>query len=105
MGGDRGGLCFERRFISINVLRHWGEREAGTYHIRTDVALYGVGGLFYSRSTLHLSKKFAESAFAQLGGLRLAISFVALALTLVWWLTLSACLVAGFGFYALHSIC
>ena len=67
------------------------------------VALYGVGGLIYSRFARRLVQHFGEPNLARLGGLCLALSYGSLALLGTWWLALPSCLMAGFGFYALHN--
>ncbi|MFM0029126.1 MFS transporter [Paraburkholderia madseniana] len=67
------------------------------------VALYGVGGLLYSRCALVLLQRLGESNLARLGGAFLAISYGGLALLNGWSFALPACLLAGFGFYALHN--
>lgn len=67
------------------------------------VALYGVGGLVYSRCARHLLRRLAESGLATLGALGLAAAFLSIAWSPAWQWTLPACLLAGFGFYALHN--
>jgi predicted MFS family arabinose efflux permease len=67
------------------------------------VGLYGVGGLVYSRAAKTLLRYLAGSGFAMVGGLLLAISFGALSLCHELVVSLLACFVAGFGFYALHN--
>jgi predicted MFS family arabinose efflux permease len=67
------------------------------------VALYGVGGLLYSRCARRLLARFGETGLAKLGGVCLGIAFAAVAFAPTWPWALPACLVAGFGFYALHN--
>jgi len=67
------------------------------------VALYGVGGLLYSRCARVLVRRLGESNLSRLGGGCLAVSYGALALLSDWRFALPACLMAGFGFYALHN--
>lgn len=67
------------------------------------VALYGLGGLCYSRGARYLVSRFGEANLARLGGLSLAVAYGGLALLTNWWLALPACFLAGFGFYALHN--
>ncbi|KML19745.1 MULTISPECIES: MFS transporter [Burkholderia] len=67
------------------------------------VALYGIGGLLYSRCARFLVRHLGESNLARLGGVCLAASYSMLALLHGWPLALPACLLAGFGFYALHN--
>jgi YNFM family putative membrane transporter len=67
------------------------------------VALYGVGGLLYSRCARLLVRRLGESNLARLGGACLTVSYGGLALLHSWPFAIPACLVAGFGFYALHN--
>lgn len=67
------------------------------------VALYGVGGLVYSRCARALLRRFGESGLASLGGICLCIAFATIAFARAWHWAMPACLLAGFGFYALHN--
>jgi predicted MFS family arabinose efflux permease len=67
------------------------------------VALYGVGGLVYSRGARRLVSRLGEANLARVGGTGLAIAYGALALAHSWWVAMPACLLAGFSFYALHN--
>lgn len=67
------------------------------------VALYGVGGLLYSRCARALLRRFGETGLATTGGVCLGIAFATIASAPSWQWTLPACLLAGFGFYALHN--
>ena len=67
------------------------------------LALYGVGGLIYSRAARHLVRRLGEQRLAALGGSLLAISLGSLAVVTGWPGALVGCGVAGFGFYALHG--
>ena len=67
------------------------------------VALYGVGGLAYSRTARHLLRRIGEPGLARVGGVCMAIAFAAIGLSPSWHWALPACAVAGFGFYALHN--
>jgi predicted MFS family arabinose efflux permease len=67
------------------------------------VALYGVGGLLYSRCARRLLGRFGETGLAKLGGVCLGLAFTSVAFAPSWLWALPACLVAGFGFYALHN--
>ncbi|CAN5913463.1 MFS transporter [soil metagenome] len=66
-------------------------------------SLYGIGGLVYSRCARRLVQRLGEGGLAQLGGACLAGAFTTLALATTWQSALPACLLAGFGFYALHN--
>ncbi len=67
------------------------------------VALYGVGGLVYSRCAKRLLGRLREAGLAMLGGACLMLAFASIAWSPAWPWTLPACLLAGFGFYALHN--
>ncbi|MDR6858626.1 MFS transporter [Variovorax guangxiensis] len=67
------------------------------------VALYGVGGLAYSRGARGLLRRLGEAGLAKLGAVSLLIAFMAIAFAQAWWWAIPACLLAGFGFYALHN--
>jgi predicted MFS family arabinose efflux permease len=67
------------------------------------VALYGVGGLLYSRCARVLLGRFGEPGLATTGGVGLGIAFATIAWAPSWQWTLPASLLAGFGFYALHN--
>lgn len=67
------------------------------------VALYGVGGLVYSRCARALVRQLGEAHLARLGGVCMAFAFGTLAWAPSWPWALPACLLAGFGFYALHN--
>jgi MFS transporter, YNFM family, putative membrane transport protein len=67
------------------------------------VALYGIGGLVYSRTARPLLKRMGEPGLARLGALSAAAAFASIAAAPSWGWVPPACLVAGFGFYALHN--
>lgn len=67
------------------------------------VALYGVGGLLYSRCARRLVQRLGEANLARLGGICLAMSYGGLAFLSSWCLASVCCFLAGFGFYALHN--
>ncbi|WP_180736272.1 MFS transporter [Paraburkholderia sp. PGU19] len=67
------------------------------------VALYGVGGLLYSRCARRLVGRLGEANLARLGGGCLALSYGGLAILGNWWMAAPCCFLAGFGFYALHN--
>lgn len=67
------------------------------------VALYGVGGFLYSRSARVLVRRFGEVGLAKLGGACLFGAFASIAAAPSWHWAMPACLLAGFGFYSLHS--
>jgi predicted MFS family arabinose efflux permease len=67
------------------------------------VALYGLGGLAYSRGARALVKRLGEANLARVGGAGLAVAYGALAIAHSWWFAIPACVLAGFSFYALHN--
>ena len=67
------------------------------------VALYGAGGLVYSRTARLLLRRIGEPGLARVGGICMAFAFATIGFAPSWHWTLPACLVAGFGFYALHN--
>ena len=67
------------------------------------VALYGVGGLIYTRAARRLVRRLGERRLATLGGALLAIALGSLAVASGWPWALACCGVAGFGLYALHG--
>lgn len=67
------------------------------------VALYGVGGLLYSRLASRVLARLGERGLAKWGAAALAFSFTVLGVSGDWGWALPACLLAGFGFYALHN--
>ncbi|RKP57895.1 MFS transporter [Pararobbsia silviterrae] len=72
-------------------------------HAGAIAALYGVGGLVYSRCTKRLVARLGEIHLARLGGLCLALAYGGLAWIPRGGYAWPACLLAGFGFYALHN--
>jgi predicted MFS family arabinose efflux permease len=67
------------------------------------VALYGVGGLMYSRCARPLLRRLGEAGLASVGGASIGLALATVAFAPSWPWTVPACLVAGFGFYALHN--
>ena len=67
------------------------------------VALYGLGGLIYSRTARGLLRRLGEPGLARLGGLATAVAFGSIAGAPSWHWVAFASLLAGFGFYALHN--
>lgn len=67
------------------------------------VALYGVGGLVFSYCARYLVRRIGEVGLAGLGGSCLGIALATIAFASSWMWSMPACLVAGFGFYALHN--
>ena len=67
------------------------------------VAFYGVGGLIYSRTARALLQRMGEAGLAKLGAVTTATAFATIAFAPTWGWVPPACLLAGFGFYALHN--
>lgn len=67
------------------------------------VALYGFGGLFYSRTARRMLLRWGEPGLARIGGIGAAIAFGTMAVAPDWYFIPPACFLAGFGFYALHN--
>jgi YNFM family putative membrane transporter len=67
------------------------------------VALYGLGGFFYSFLARRLVAFLGESGMVLVAGLALGIGWLLLAAGHRWELAVPACLVAGLGFYMLHG--
>jgi predicted MFS family arabinose efflux permease len=67
------------------------------------LALFGLGGLLYSRVAGRLLRRLGAPALAGAGAIGLAIAFLVLATMSHWAWSLPACLLAGLGFYMLHN--
>jgi predicted MFS family arabinose efflux permease len=96
-----GALVFgSLAFIPSHLAQHFG---LGTSAAGAVLALYGVGGLVYSRSAKRLLRWMGERGLAITGGLLVGMALLTLAWAGHWLMTLPACLIAGMGFYMLHS--
>ncbi|OYY87423.1 MAG: MFS transporter, partial [Polaromonas sp. 28-63-22] len=67
------------------------------------VALFGLGGLLYMTLARHLIRRLGERGLVLLGGIVLGLSALVLGLSPLWWPTVPASLVAGFGFFMFHN--
>jgi len=67
------------------------------------LALFGLGGLLYSRVAGRLLRRLGPPVLAGAGALSLAMAFLVLATMSHWVWSLPACLIAGLGFYMLHN--
>ena len=67
------------------------------------VALYGIGGLAYTRSARRMLRRWGEPGLARIGGIGTAMAFATIAVAPSWYFVPPACLLAGFAFYALHG--
>lgn len=75
----------------------------GTAAAGSVLALYGVGGLLYSRLARPLIRALGERGLALGGGALLGVALPVLAWAGHWVAALPACLLAGAGFYMLHT--
>ncbi|MCW5633386.1 MAG: MFS transporter [Rubrivivax sp.] len=81
-----------------------GQRHGlGTGAAGAVLALFGVGGLLYSRVARRLLRALGERGMAAGGGALVGIALVVLAWAPHWAAALPACLFAGAGFYMLHN--
>ena len=67
------------------------------------MALYGFGGILYSRTAHHLLRRLGQLRMAQAGGLLAGLCWLGLAWVPNWWAALPLCGLAGLGFYMLHN--
>jgi predicted MFS family arabinose efflux permease len=67
------------------------------------VALFGLGGMLYMDLARFLIPRLGEHGLARSGVMLLGISALVIAYTPVWWPTLPASLLAGFGFFMFHN--
>lgn len=75
----------------------------GTAGAGAAIALFGVGGLLYSRLAKRLLGRLGERGLAASGGALVGASLLVLAWSSHWVGALPACLLAGAGFYMLHA--
>jgi predicted MFS family arabinose efflux permease len=75
----------------------------GTAAAGSVLALYGVGGLLYSRIAKRLLRALGERGMALTGGITVSIALLVLTWAPHWAAALPACLVAGAGFYMIHN--
>lgn len=75
----------------------------GTAAAGAAIAMFGVGGLLYSRLAKRLLGRLGERGLAAGGGVLVGASLLALAWSGHWVAVLPACLLAGAGFYMLHA--
>ena len=91
-----GALVFVPAYLQARFALSMGE--AGAI-----LALYGIGGLVYTRTARRLVRRLGERRLAVLGGGLMALALGSLAFVSAWQWTLACCGVAGFGLYALHG--
>lgn len=67
------------------------------------VALFGLGGMAYMAVARWLIPRLGEHGLARTGVTLLGLSSLVIAFTPLWWPSLPASLVAGFGFFMFHN--
>lgn len=67
------------------------------------LALFGLGGLVFSRVAPLLLRRITPAVQARTGGILLALGFAMLVWMPHWAWAIAGCLFAGFGFYTLHN--
>lgn len=67
------------------------------------VALFGLGGMFYMALARWMIPRLGEHGLARLGACLLGLSAGVVAYTPVWWASLPASLLGGFGFFMFHN--
>lgn len=67
------------------------------------VALFGLGGMLYMAIARWLIPRLGEHGLARLGVCLLGLAAVVVAYTPVWWPSVPASLLGGFGFFMFHN--
>ncbi len=67
------------------------------------LAVFGLGGLLFSRSASVLLRRMTPPVQARIGSILLAIGYGLLVWMPHWSWAIAGCLIAGFGFYTLHN--
>jgi MFS transporter, YNFM family, putative membrane transport protein len=67
------------------------------------LAAFGIGGLTYVLTVRQLVERLGQVGLVIAGGAMLTLSFLALALSPVWWLSFCAIAVIGLAFYMVHN--
>jgi len=67
------------------------------------LALFGLGGLLYSRVAGRMLRRLGAPVLAGAGAIGLAFAFAAMATMSNWLWSVPPCLLAGLGFYMLHN--
>jgi len=101
MVGIEGALIFGMlSFVPAYLVQRHGLSTAAAGSV---LALYGVGGLLYSRIARQLLGALGERGLARAGGVILGIALLVLSWAGHWAAALPACLFAGAGFYMIHT--
>lgn len=69
----------------------------------TVVMLFGFGGLLFALGVSTLVRRLGEVGLTRWGGTLVALAYLTIAFTPVWWLAVPASFMAGLGFYMLHN--
>ena len=64
---------------------------------------FGIGGFAFSRSATPLMVRIGRPAMPLVGGITLLVAFALLALMPHWGWAVPGCILAGFGFFAIHN--
>jgi YNFM family putative membrane transporter len=67
------------------------------------LAAFGVGGLTYVLTVRQLVDRLGQIGLVIAGGAMLTLSFLALALSPIWWISFAAIAVIGLAFYMVHN--
>ncbi len=67
------------------------------------VALFGLGGMLYMAVARFLIPRLGEQGLVRIGVTLLGLSTLVIAFAPVWWPSLPASLLAGFGFFMFHN--
>jgi predicted MFS family arabinose efflux permease len=91
-----GGLAFIPTMLHVRFLLSLAEAGAVA-------ALFGLGGLLYSRTAGRLLRRLGAPVMSAFGAGGLALAFLMLTAMPRWEVAVPACLLAGLGFYMLHN--
>jgi predicted MFS family arabinose efflux permease len=67
------------------------------------LAAFGAGGLAYVFTVQFLVNRLGQTGMVTVGGVILALSYLALAVAPVWWLSIAAVAAIGLGLYMVHN--
>jgi YNFM family putative membrane transporter len=67
------------------------------------IGAFGIGGLLYAGFVKQFVDRFGQIGLAGFGGVFIAVAYLTLAFTPVWWLAPIATTLVGLGFYMLHN--
>jgi predicted MFS family arabinose efflux permease len=87
-------------FIASHMYRTFGMSLSSAGAL---IMLYGLGGFIYAVAAGTMVRRLGEPGLALWGGACVTVSLLAIGLAPVWWWAVPGCLVAGLGFYMLHT--